>query len=90
MKNLRKLNKFFIIFLLYSHFPESVLSNEPVDIWDIKKKEDTNKEIILENESNNSLEINQIIKIEKQDEEILVNNTFGEDKIKLAGLYDPA
>ena len=39
MKILKQLSKFFIILFLFSIFYKSLISNEPVDIWNIEKKE---------------------------------------------------
>jgi len=39
MKILKLLSKYFIILLLFSIFAKTAISNEPVDIWNIEKKE---------------------------------------------------
>jgi len=88
MKTSKLLNKFILILLLYSFSTKTLLSNEPVDIWEIKKKENSTEENIVEKENNNK-EIIQGIKIEKQNEKIIVNNSLVTNNIKLAGLYDP-
>ena len=44
MKILKLLSKFFIILLLFSTFAKTAISNEPVDIWNIEKKESTTEE----------------------------------------------
>jgi len=88
MKTSKLLNKFILILLLYSFSTKTLLSNEPVDIWEIKKKENSTEENIVEKENNNK-EITQGIKIEKQNEKIIVNNSLVTNNIKLAGLYDP-
>ena len=88
MKTSKLLNKFILILLLYSFPTKTLLSNEPVDIWEIKKKENSTEENIVEKENNNK-EITQGILIEKQNEKIIVNNSLVTNNIKLAGLYDP-
>ena len=90
MKILKLLSKFLIIFLYIGFSINSATSNEPVDIWNINKKEDSVEKISIENVDNKIQENNQAIKIEQQNEKILVNNSLDETKIKLAGLYDPA
>jgi len=70
MKTSKLLNKFILILLLYSFSTKTLLSNEPVDIWEIKKKENSTEENIVEKENNNK-EITQGILIEKQNEKII-------------------
>ena len=86
MKILKQLSKFFLfIFLLIN----TVSANEPVDIWNIEKKDTEENEILIENTNDDENKIIQGIKIEQQNEKILVNNALGASEIKLAGLYDP-
>ena len=86
MKILKQLSKFFLFtFLLIN----PVSANEPVDIWNIEKKDTKENEIIIENTNDDENKIIQGIKIEQQNEKILVNNALGASEIKLAGLYDP-
>ena len=86
MKILKQLSKFFLFtFLLIN----SVSANEPVDIWNIEKKDTEENEILIENTNDDENKIIQGIKIEQQNEKILVNNALGASEIKLAGLYDP-
>lgn len=86
MKILKQLNKFFLFtFLLIN----PVSANEPVDIWNIEKKDTKENEILIENTNDDENKIIQGIKIEQQNEKILVNNALGASEIKLAGLYDP-
>ena len=86
MKILKQLSKFFLFtFLLIN----PVSANEPVDIWNIEKKDTEEKEILIENTNDDENKIIQGIKIEQQNEKILVNNALGASEIKLAGLYDP-
>ncbi len=90
MKILKLLSKFFIILLLFSIFAKTAISNEPVDIWNIEKKENTIEEKLIENKKNINNETIQGIKIVDQNKNIIVNNSMGANDIKLAGLYDPA
>ena len=86
MKILKQLSKFFLFtFLLIN----PVRANEPVDIWNIEKKDTEENEILIENTNDDENKIIQGIKIEQQNEKILVNNALGASEIKLAGLYDP-
>ena len=86
MKILKQLSKFFLFtFLLIN----PVSANEPVDIWNIEKKDTEENEILIENTNDDENKIIQGIKIEQQNEKILVNNALGVSEIKLAGLYDP-
>ena len=88
MKILKLLSSFFFIFLFF--FPFSALkANEPIDIWNIKKKENSKDKSIIQNKDEDSSNFIQGIKIEQQNEKILVNNSLGVSDIKLAGLYDP-
>ena len=90
MKTLKQLNKLFIILFLSFFFAKLAISNEPVDIWNIEKKENVNEEELIKN--NESLDNESIngIKIIDQNTNIVVNNSLGLSDIKLAGLYDPA
>ena len=86
MKILKQLSKFFLFtFLLIN----PVSANEPVEIWNIEKKDTKENEILIENTNDDENKIIQGIKIEQQNEKILVNNALGASEIKLAGLYDP-
>ena len=90
MKILKLLSKFFIILFLFSTFAKTAISNEPVDIWNIEKKESVIEEKLIENKKSINNETIQGIKIEDQNKNIIVNNSLGANEIKLAGLYDPA
>tara|TARA_B100000674_G_scaffold462220_1_gene442025 strand:- start:180 stop:1916 length:1737 start_codon:yes stop_codon:yes gene_type:complete len=88
MKILKLLSSFFFIFLFF--FPLSALkANEPIDIWNIKKKENSKDKSIIQNKDEDSSNFIQGIKIEQQNEKILVNNSLSVSDIKLAGIYDP-
>jgi len=86
MKISKLLSKFFLLTFL---FINPLSANEPVDIWNIEKKETEENEILIENTNNDENKIIQGIKIEQQNEKILVNDALGASEIKLAGLYDP-
>jgi len=90
MKILKLLSKFFIILFLFSTFAKTAISNEPVDIWNIEKKESVIEEKLIENKKSINNETIQGIKIGDQNKNIIVNNSLGANDIKLAGLYDPA
>ena len=92
MQILRLLNKKFIIIFFYIFFiPAAAISNEPVDIWDIDKKNNNSK-----NNSTNSLN--------QEDEEISINtdiknepaisitqeNNLNLKKNYLVGIFDPS
>ena len=88
MKILKQLSKFFLSTLLISNSFNLLNANEPVDIWNIEKKENEETNVLIQTENNESNVI-QGIKIDQQNEKILVNDTVDASKMKLAGLYDP-
>ena len=88
MKILKQLSKFFLIFFILSIFTKSVVSNEPVDIWNIEKKENVIEETLKEN--NVSINNENVQEINAIDQNIIVNDSTSLNEIKLAGLYDPA
>ena len=90
MKILKQLSKFFVIFFLFSFFTNTSISNEPVDIWNIEKKENTIEEKSIKSKKGINSEIFQEIKNKDQNKNIIVNNSLITNEIKLAGLYDPA
>ena len=90
MKILKLLSKFFKILVLFNFFYISANSNEPVDIWNIEKKDNSIDKELNENNKNINKEILQGIKIEDQNKNIIINNSLEINHIKLAGLYDPA
>ena len=89
MKILKQLSKFFLIFFILSIFTKSVVSNEPVDIWNIEKKENVIEETLKEN-NNVSINNENVQEINAIDKNIIVNDSTSLNEIKLAGLYDPA
>jgi len=90
MKILKLLSKFFFILFLTSSFFKTAISNEPVDIWNIEKAENTIEEKLLENNESINNKTNKAINISDQKNNIIVNNSLSTNDIKLAGLYDPA
>ena len=94
MKILRLLNKKFILFFLYTFlFCNFVNSNEPVDIWDIEKKDnekslsDVNENIKDDEEL--SLATENIKKVEEKIS-IIEETDLNLKKNYLVGLYDPS
>ena len=69
MKILKQLSSFFFVFLVCNPI-NNIKANEPVDIWNIEKKEFPEEKSISENiqKSNNAV---QGIKIEQPNEKIL-------------------
>ena len=88
MKILKQLSSFFFVFLVCNPI-NNIKANEPVDIWNIEKKEIPEDQSIIQNKNEDSTDVIQGIKIEQQNEKILVNNSLSVSDIKLAGLYDP-
>ena len=66
MKILKQLSKFFIILFLSSTFFKTALTNEPVDIWNIEKKDSVIKKKLIENNeiiNNENIQGTKITKI---------------------------
>ncbi len=88
MKISKQLIKHLIIFNLFFHSYTILNSNEPVDIWNIEKKEINNEKKNIDNIDSqedlktNSDTANQLISIEEEDQ------TSDEEKY-LFGIYDP-
>ena len=89
MKILKLLNKFFIVFLTLCFLKQILLANEPVDIWNIEKKNIPDKAKVENNDSINT-KIIQGVKIDQQLENVIVNKELDASLINLIGLYDPA
>ena len=94
MKILRLLNKKFILFFLYTFFfCNFVNSNEPVDIWNIEKKDnekslsDVNENIKDDEELSSATE--NIKKVEEKIS-IIEETDLNLKKNYLVGLYDPS
>ncbi len=89
MKILKLLNKFYIIFFAFCLLVKTSHANEPVDIWKIEKI-DNSVEATIESNDTSNLGITQGLKIEQENENIIINQDLDASEIKLAGLYDPA
>ena len=94
MKILKLLNKkFLLIILSFFLIISSAYSNEPVDIWNLEKKEIDKNTNIKEENINEDIPLNSIFdnntenKIDKQ---IQQDETLLSKNIKIVGLYDPS
>ena len=83
MKILKQLSKFFLVFFILSIFIKSAVSNEPVDIWNIEKKENVVEETLKEN--NVSFNNENVQEINTLDQNIIVNDSTGLNEIKYSG-----
>ena len=72
MKILKLSSKYCIILFVFNFFWQISSANEPVDIWKIKKLDNSN-DTKEENSININSEIIQGVKIEQQNENIIVN-----------------
>ena len=94
MKISKLLNKnclsiFFILFILINSFV--VAEEEPVDIWNLEKKNEENKsEIILQDNDNSADSAIKIQTNQINEFEIVKGNKLNSNNINLAGLYDPS
>ena len=94
MKISKLLNKnclsiFFILFILLNSFV--VAEEEPVDIWNLEKKNEENKsEIILQDNDNSADSAIKIQTNQINEFEIVKGNKLNSNNINLAGLYDPS
>ena len=88
MKILKQLSSISLVFL-FCILQSPLKANDPVDIWNIEKKEITVEDSLTENRKEESNNVIQGIQIEQQNEKILVNDNLNLSDIKLAGLYDP-
>jgi hypothetical protein len=95
MKILKLLNKknlsIFIINILLST-GTLIAEEEPVDIWDLQKKNEENNLSISNNENSDSEETTiEIQETDSTNNLNIINSDFLENnKINIAGLYDPA
>ncbi|MDA9157924.1 hypothetical protein N9N87_00135 [Candidatus Pelagibacter sp.] len=93
MKNLKLLNrKCFIIFLLSFFISLNVQSQEPIDIWSIEEKSNTNKVLNTKNDDNKEIPQNSIYEMQSQSNSELSieqSQTLVSKEVKLVGLYDP-
>ena len=93
MKNLKLLNrKCFIIFLLSFFISLNVQSQEPIDIWSIEEKSNTNKVLNTKNDDDKEIPQNSIYEMQSQSNSELSieqSQTLVSKEVKLVGLYDP-
>ena len=89
MKISKQLSKICIVLLIFYFLTQLTFAEEPVDIWKIKKTDISNEANVENNETTNT-EIIQGVKIEQQNENIIINQELDAVDVKLAGLYDPA
>ena len=96
MKILKSLNKknLFLIFIVF-FVSTSHAEDQPIDIWNIDKKNQENKSSGLQS-SEEDTEINsttefEIFNMQKQKDDILVtsDDNLNSKEIKIIGLYDP-
>ena len=88
MKILKSLNNFIFFLSLFLFFEISIsYSNEPVDIWDIKK---IDSEIAKEEIGKNNVNIiSSNIESENKNQTISSFDIIGKQEMQLIGLYDP-
>ena len=89
MKISKQLSKICIVLLTFYFLTQVSFAAEPVDIWKIKKTDISNETDVENNETTNT-EIIQGVKIEQQNENVIINQELDATDVKLAGLYDPA
>ena len=93
MKNLKLLNrKCFLIFLLSFFISLNVQSQEPIDIWNIEEKSNTNKVLNTKNDEDKKIPQNSIYEMQSQSNSELSieqSQTLVSKEVKLVGLYDP-
>ena len=88
MKISKSLNNLVFFFSLFLFFEISLsYSNEPVDIWDIKKLDSEMAEDKIK--KNNTSTISSEIKIENNTQTISSFDIIGKQEMQLIGLYDP-
>ena len=91
MKKLKLLNKKNLSFIFfYFIFGITAQSQEPVDIWNIDEKKNTESTILVEEKDNLQ---NSIYKMQSQKDgqlSIEEDKTIASNVIKIVGLYDPA
>ena len=94
MKNLKLLNKKYLsVILLYLFFGLAAQSQEPIDIWNIEEKKNSENIGITEINKKKDVIQNSIYKMQSQKDDqvnIQEDQTLASNKIKIIGLYDPA
>ena len=93
MRNLKLLNKKYLpIISLLLLLPFSVHSEEPVDIWNIEKKETIKKESITKNSTKKNIPQNTIYEMQgKKTNKLNIeeDESLTSKEIEIIGLYDP-
>jgi len=93
MKNLKLLNKKYLLVILFFFFEFTAQSQEPVDIWNNEEKKTIeNNDVNQSNEEKDIIQ-NSIYKMQSQkDDELNIKEdlTLASNKIKIIGLYDPS
>ena len=94
MKNLKLLNKkYLLVILFYLFFGLAAQSQEPVDIWNIEEKKTTENIDAIEDNIEKDITQNSIYKMQSQkNDEVNIeeDQKLISNKIKIVGLYDPA
>jgi len=94
MQKLKLLNKSYlsiIIFFFSSGF--ALQSQEPIDIWNVEAKQQTENASIIENFGKKSIPKNSVYEMQSQkinELNVEEDQTLESEKIKIVGLYDPA
>ena len=92
MKILKQLSSFFFVFLVCNPI-NNIKANEPVDIWNIEKKEveTISEENLSDENSNEEISENNVYRMQsdKKDDAIKLDADLTSKTIKIAGLYDP-
>ena len=94
MKNLKLLNKKYLsIILFYLFFGLAAQSQEPIDIWNIEEKKNSENINIIQNNEEKKATQNSIYEMQSQKDDglnIEEDKTLISNKTKIVGLYDPA
>ena len=91
MKTLRQLNNLYINFIVIFFITVNSYANEPVDIWNIDKVD--NSKVSKENSIKNDTENQNLItglQTQQQENLITIGKKLETESVMLAGLYDPA
>ena len=94
MKILKSLNKKILSFKLFCFifFVPVFAEEKPIDIWNIKKKDDqviSETNISSENITNTNQNSVYELQTDKRTDSIKLDKEFSSKEIKIVGLYDP-
>ena len=89
MKILKLLNKYLAFFFLFFFHSTLSQSNEPVDIWELKDKNDRNKSNEVKENIIDEIKSDEIITQSQNDITIFKDENLFSKKNLLVGLYDP-